>query len=466
MGSPSPCKWSCTSTTYGAIKFSSSLCNPSVFSSFHIRPPKRPRLTAFSLRDSSSSTPSSAPPIASTAKQRLSQSVKSDSSTSQPNTLLVESDNRSLTGPAISFKSLIGRQSLWRRILFPSKKVRSMILLNVITIVYASNIPVVKEVEAITNPAAFTVVRFAMSAIPFIPFVLRARDDFHIRNAGIELGFWVSLGYLMQAFGLQTSDAGRASFLVMFTVIVVPLLDGMLGAKVPALTWFGALMSILGVGMLESSGSPPSVGDLFNFLSAVFFGVHMLRTEHISRSTKKENFLALLGYEVCIVALSSTLWYFLGRCFGGTHECRPSSWTWTMLWKWMATFPWIPAVYTGIFSTGLCLWVEMAAMRDVSATETAIIYSLEPVWGAGFAWFLLGERWGAAGWIGAALVLGGSLTVQIFGSSPRKSSEDEERNENGDPVFASDKQDGLSSSPAIVNPRKDVRGQQRKPHNF
>lgn len=82
----------------------------------------------------------------------------------------------------------------------------------------ASNIPVVKEVEAITNPAAFTVVRFAMSAIPFIPFVLRARDDFHIRNAGIELGFWVSLGYLMQAFGLQTSDAGRASFLVMFTV--------------------------------------------------------------------------------------------------------------------------------------------------------------------------------------------------------------------------------------------------------
>lgn len=42
-------------------------------------------------------------------------------------------------------------------------------------------------------------------------------------------------------------------------VIVVPLLDGMLGAIVPAQTWFGALMSLLGVAMLESSGSPPSV---------------------------------------------------------------------------------------------------------------------------------------------------------------------------------------------------------------
>lgn len=48
----------------------------------------------------------------------------------------------------------------------------------------------------------------------------------------------------------------------------------------------------------------------------------------------------------------------------------------------------------------------MAAMRDVSAAETAVIYGLEPIWGAGFAWFLLGERWGTAGWIGAALILG------------------------------------------------------------
>ena len=75
-----------------------------------------------------------------------------------------------------------------------------------------------KEVEAIVDPASFTVVRFALSAIPFIPLVLRSQDDVHTRNAGIELGFWVSLGYLMQALGLLTSDAGRASFLSMLTV--------------------------------------------------------------------------------------------------------------------------------------------------------------------------------------------------------------------------------------------------------
>lgn len=328
-------------------------------------------------------------------------------------------------------------------------------MLNVITVIYASNIPVVKEVEAIMDPAAFTVVRFALSAIPFIPFVFRARGDVQTRNAGIELGLWVSLGYLMQALGLLTSDAGRASFLSMFTVIVVPLIDGMLGAVVPARTWFGALMSIIGVGMLECSGSPPNVGDLLNFLSAVFFGVHMLRTEHISRTTDKKNFLPLLGYEVCVVALFSAVWYFVG--LGGIPEYNPSSWTWTMFWDWMVAFPWIPALYTGIFSTGICLWVELAAMCDVSATETAIIYGLEPVWGAGFAWFLLGERWGISGWIGAVLVLGGSLTVQIYGaSSPSLPGKCDGTSKEDNSTLVSDTRNGLSASPITVSLRKDI----------
>ncbi|KAF2317466.1 hypothetical protein GH714_022556 [Hevea brasiliensis] len=255
------------------------------------------------------------------------------------------------------------KQPFLREILFASDKIRSILLLNFITIVYASNIPVVKAVEAMMDPAAFSAMRFVMSAIPFLPFVFQARDDVKIRNAGMELGLWVSLGYLIEALGLLTSDAGRASFISVFTVVVVPLLDGMLGAIIPARTWFGVLMSAIGVAMLECSGSPPNV---------------------------------------CVVALLSTIWVMVGGWF---QEQDLSPWTWAVMWNWIVAFPWIPALYTGAFSTGLCLWVEIAAMRDVSATETAIIYGLEPLWGAGFAWFLLGER-GTAGWFGAALVLG------------------------------------------------------------
>ncbi|KAF4402602.1 hypothetical protein G4B88_012387 [Cannabis sativa] len=496
MASQSLCGWSSSSPTSSTVNpsSSSSLCRPFIFFAFHPTPSKRHRFSfrASFLRDSSSST------RAATFKQGGRKSIRFDcpcsSSKSDANSV-----NRSAkqTKPSLSFKTLSAKRSLWRRIFFASKKVRSIILLNVVTLVYASSIPVVKEVEAIVDPASFTVVRFALSAIPFIPFVLLSvsQKDVDTRNSGVELGFWVSLGYLMQAVGLLTSDAGRASFLSMLTVIVVPLLDGMLGAVVPARTWFAAFMAIIGVAMLESSGSPPCVGDLLNFLSALFFGVHMIRTEHIARSTKKDKFLALLGYQVCVVSILSTTFYLVGGWSGGLQEYDPSLWSWTNFWNWMVAFPWIPAIYTGLFSSGLCLWgevfyllsilrkqinlkdfgselifllapskcsvsnrnfyVQMAAMRDVSATETAIIYALEPVWGGGFAWFLLGERWGTAGWVGAALVLGGSLSVQILGSfssSSSKSGEDEKL----DMAQHSDKRKGLSASPIIVSSRKNV----------
>ncbi|XP_059655383.1 uncharacterized protein LOC132302517 [Cornus florida] len=456
MASPSPWRWPWKASSDSAIKIStssSSFISSTVFPNLIIHR-KRTRLVTNSLDSSSSSSSSSSSANPINSRKKLRKSVNPISFPDEPKHETFSNRNYTQKRRNLSFKSLFGRRSLWRRILFASTKVRSIILLNVITLIYASNIPVVKEVEAIMDPAAFTVVRFATSAIPFLPFVLRARGDVQTRNAGIELGVWVSLGYLMQALGLLTSDAGRASFISMFTVIVVPLLDGMLGAVVPARTWFGALMSIVGVSMLETSGSPPSVGDLLNFLSAVFFGVHMLRTEHISRSTNKDNFLPLLGYEVCVIALFSTMWYLIGGGFDGIQELNPSSWTWTTFWDWMVAFPWIPALYTGIFSTGICLWIEMAAMRDVSATETAIIYGLEPVWGAGFAWFLLGERWGVTGWIGAALVLGGSLTVQIFGSSSPSVSGDGEDNK-GDHLLVSDEQNGFSASPIVVSSRKD-----------
>ncbi|CAL0314927.1 unnamed protein product [Lupinus luteus] len=448
--SPTHCAWTTPTYLHPFTTLSSSSSSISYNSLFL----KRRRFFPYSLHRQSSST-SSKPVILAVNSDSEDETQPSQSPThlSQSPTHLNQNPTQ-IPKERTILKSLFGKRFLWRRVHFASKKVKSIILLNCITLVYASNIPIVKEVEKISSPAAFTVVRFAVAAIPFIPFVVRGWRDSHTRNAGIELGFWVSVGYLMQALGLQTSDAGRASFITAFTVIVVPLLDGMLGAVVPMRTWFGALVSIIGVGMLESSGSPPSVGDLLNFFSAVFFGIHMLRTEHISRSIGKENFLTVLGYEICVVALFSAAWYLVGGSISGTLHPLTSPWTLTMLRNWMVGFPWIPAIYTGIFSTSLCLWAEIAAMRDVSATETAIIYSLEPVWGAGFAWFFLGERWGPTGWIGAALVLGGSLTVQLLGASS-DSNEDNKQSKKGDNLIVSGEEKGLSTSQILLKSRKD-----------
>lgn len=170
--------------------------------------------------------------------------------------------------------------------------------------------------------------------------------------------------------------------------------------------------------MCKSDYLHGQVGDLLNLLSAFSFAIHMIRTEHISRNMKKENFLALVGCEVLVVALVSTASFIIKCYLQNVQHWNLKLQTPTKLFAMMVSFPWLAILYTGIFSTTFCLWAEVAAMRDVSATETAIIYGLEPAWGAAFAWAMLGERWGITGFVGAIFIIAGSLMVQILGSFP------------------------------------------------
>lgn len=45
---------------------------------------------------------------------------------------------------------------------------------------------------------------------------------------------------------------------------MIPLLESMLGEIVTARTWFGILMSVIGISMLECSGSAPNVRVVFH----------------------------------------------------------------------------------------------------------------------------------------------------------------------------------------------------------
>eukprot|EP00252_Welwitschia_mirabilis_P022180 TRINITY_DN5931_c0_g1_i2.p1 TRINITY_DN5931_c0_g1~~TRINITY_DN5931_c0_g1_i2.p1 ORF type:complete len:442 (-),score=75.50 TRINITY_DN5931_c0_g1_i2:449-1774(-) len=300
---------------------------------------------------------------------------------------------------------------------FPSKKIRAIVLMNLLTLIYASNVPVIKATEATIDPSLFSLLRFSVTSIPLLPLVFQTWKDSEVRIAGSELGLWVGAGYLTQCIGLITSDAGRASFISALTVIVVPLLDGILGSKVSKITWAGAIMATFGIALLESSGTSVAIGDFWNLLSAIFFGVHMLRTQHFSRTTKSEKRGAVLAYELCVIAILSVIWYFACNGFSGPPNVHLEVINLEDIWKEVNILPWFPILYTGIFSTAFCLWAELDAMRDVGATSAAIIYGLEPVWGAAFAWFFLNERWGPMGWVGASLIIGGSFMTQLFESS-------------------------------------------------
>ena len=89
----------------------------------------------------------------------------------------------------------------------------------------------------------------------------------------------------------------------------------------------------------------------------------------------------------------------------------------------LTSYPWPNLVFMGVFTTAAVLWMEAHALKSVSAPLAALIYSSEPVWGAAFA-FMVGERFGPVGWLGAALVAGSSVAAQALGDITKERDND------------------------------------------
>ena len=61
----------------------------------------------------------------------------------------------------------------------------------------------------------------------------------------------------------------------------------------------------------------------------------------------------------------------------------------------------------------MCLVLQSVYQKDTTATRAGLIFTLEPVFSAIFAFFLLGERLGVKGYIGAALMLMSLVVMEV-----------------------------------------------------
>jgi len=302
---------------------------------------------------------------------------------------------------------------------------KGLILLNIGAALFGSNQVAIKEAEEVISAGTLTALRFGLAALIFSPAAFRGLQDKRIRDASLELGFWLFLGYSAQAVGLVTTDASRGAFTGTFTVLTVPILVSLLDRdrSIPISTWGAAVAAIFGVSLLvgDPTSTPPNAGDLWCIISAVMFGIHKFRTESVTSCIQDTT--ALVACQLSIVAVSATL-ICIPEASTYVHqlaaEAASGADVGTALWENLAGWPWLNVLYMGLMTTALTLWIEVEALKDVSAPLAALIYSAEPLWGALFAWLILDERWGTTGWVGAALVVASSLFGQNQGDPTRK----------------------------------------------
>ncbi len=239
---------------------------------------------------------------------------------------------------------------------------------------------------------------------------------------GAEVGFWNFLGYMMQVIALQTTPAGTNAFISSLAVVIVPLLDVVSGKQILPRQIIGAMVAVVGVGFLQldglvdhmASGEPLlSSGMGHSLVQPFMFGIAYWRMEYYTRRVDASAGFQLTFAQLVTIAslmIGNVLWTNGGWWGGlGMEEGRMIP-EWSQVITWLSDPMIVGAIlWTGVVTTTLGIFIETQALKTISAAETTMLYSTEPIFGSVIAAIVLGETLGVTGVFGGALILGGCL---------------------------------------------------------
>ena len=212
--------------------------------------------------------------------------------------------------------------------------------------------------------------------------------------AGVALGLLLAVGYALQTAGLERTTVSSAGFITGLYVVFTPLLALLLfRTRVGRAVWIGVALAVVGLAMLSGVGTGDPVGDLLVLAGSAAYSVQIVLMERYAPRydpvafTQAEMLAAFAGFAVVAVAL-------------GQVEL-PRGWT-----------VWGALLVTGIFASALAFLVQTWAQQRASATQTALAFAMEPVFAGFFGFWLAGDRLGAVGWGGCALIMAGIVVAE------------------------------------------------------
>ena len=174
-------------------------------------------------------------------------------------------------------------------------------LLMVIAILWGTNFAAVKYLSTLCfhppcvhPPSEAAFARFGVAALVSIPLLIGQKKE--IIFAGLECGFWITIGYVTQAMALGTISAGKCAFICSLTVLVVPVLSAVLyGKPLKPMHLISALVALSGVGILEGmidfndvfGGVQPALADTATAADAITTTSSMITASAASATATK-----------------------------------------------------------------------------------------------------------------------------------------------------------------------------------
>jgi drug/metabolite transporter (DMT)-like permease len=232
---------------------------------------------------------------------------------------------------------------------------------------------------------------FAVIRIKGIPITRRGVLD------GIWLGVVMVVVFWLQTDGMRFTTTAKSGFITGLYVLFTPLVAVAIGQRVKLASALGAVIAAYGMYLLVhlrgSWWTGWNRGDVEILLCAILCAVHIVMMGAFVR--RSEAWL-LAGTQVVVCGVVSVLvTAFLSSPYGFQTALAAIS-------HWPVAGA---TLYLALFSTVFAFWGQATAQTRLGPTESAVLFSLEPVVAAFLSVFWLKET------MTPQQVLGGGLIV-------------------------------------------------------
>lgn len=296
-----------------------------------------------------------------------------------------------------------------------AKQARSTFLLTLAALIWGLGFVAQSSGMQHIGPLTFTAIRFLIGALVLLPFIyisdrltarknkiLSAHNHPQPQNkktlliGGLCCGSVLFVMSALQQAGLQYTSVGKAGFITVLYIVIVPVLGLFFKKRVPWLVWVAVAIATVGLYLLCITGQVGGLnkGDILVFLCAIVTSAHILLIDYFSPKVESVK-LSSFQFLVCgIISLIAAL-IFESPDISSIFAA------------------WLPLLYTGVMSCGVAYTLQVIGQRSINPTLASLLLSLESVFAVLGGWLLLDERLTTSEALGCVLVFTAIILAQL-----------------------------------------------------
>ncbi|MEK4600991.1 DMT family transporter [Bacillus sp. FSL L8-0099] len=277
-----------------------------------------------------------------------------------------------------------------------------------VSFIWGATFVVVQNAMSFVGPFTFNGLRFLFAGIIllFVQMIFSQKtskqDIKQSSFAGLIVGFFLCVGYLLQTFGLLYTTSSKAGFLTGLSIVMVPILSFIfLKQKATIFVVLGITVATAGLYLLTAADSfQLNIGDILVLGCAIAFAAHILINGFYS---KKISPLLLSTSQVLTVGIFSSICAFLFEDWENLFSIS----LWTNHSFLFALF------LTSLFATSIAFFIQTSAQKHTSPTRVAIIFAMEPVFAALTGVLVANEQLSMSAIFGCLCIFLGMVFVEL-----------------------------------------------------